>query len=72
MKNWKKDDIVEEVRKSREKSAKREAADPKKFHRETRKLAKKLGITRSNLKPVKLDFSRPRKKKGAATDDEAA
>ncbi len=68
----KKDDIVEEVRKSREKSAKREAVDPEKFHRETRKLAKKLGITRSNLKSLKIDFSHLRKKKAAATDDEAA
>lgn len=62
MKKWKKDDVVEEVRKSREKSAKREAADPAKFHRETRKLAKKLGIRRSSLKPLKMDFSKLRKK----------
>jgi hypothetical protein len=62
MKNWKKDDIVEEIRTNREKTAQREAANPKKFHQETRKLAKKLGIRKSTLKPLKLDFSKLRKK----------
>lgn len=62
MKDWKKDDIVEEVRKNRERAAKREAANPAKFHRDIRKLATKLGIRRSKLKPLKIDFSRLRKK----------
>lgn len=62
MSNFKRDDIVEEVRKSREKSAKKEESDPVKFHRDTRRLAEKLGIKRSTLKPIKLDFSKFRKK----------
>lgn len=57
------DDIVEEVRKSREKTAKRESADPDKFFRENRKIAKRLGIGKSNLKPLKMDFSILRRKK---------
>ena len=61
MKDWKKDDIVEEVEKQ-ERAAKREAANPAKFHRDIRKLATKLGIRRSKLKPLKIDFSRLRKK----------
>lgn len=62
MKSWKKDEIVEEVRKIRERVAKREAADPEEFHRHARELAKKLGIRRSKLKPIKIDFSRLSKK----------
>ena len=62
MKHWKKDDIVEEVHKMREQTAQREEADPKKFHREVRKLAKKFGIKKSPLKPIKIDLSKLRKK----------
>ena len=62
MKSWKKDDIVEEVRRIREQSARRESSDPAKFHREARKLARRLGINKSRLKPRKIDFSRLRKK----------
>lgn len=61
MKNWKKDDIVEEIRKNREQTAKREAADPEGFHRQMRELAEKLGLRRSKLKPAKIDWSKSRK-----------
>jgi len=62
MKNRKKDDIIEEVRASREKVGRLYEENPRKFHQEARKLAKKLGIRRSTLKPLKLDFSKLRKK----------
>lgn len=62
MSRWKKDDIVEEIRANREQASRLEEKDPAKFHREARELAKKLGIRRSTLKPLSIDFSRLRKK----------
>ena len=66
MKNRKKDDIVEEVRRSREITARREAASLEKFHREVGKLAKKLGIKKSKLKPITIDFKSRKKSENAA------
>ena len=58
MKHWGKDDIVEEVRRNRELIARQEEADPEKFHKASKQLAKKLGIKRSPLRPIKIDLAR--------------
>ena len=54
--------MVEEVRKIREAVARREAENPEKFHRDAMKKAARYGIKKSNLKPIKIDFSRLSKK----------
>jgi hypothetical protein len=64
MKNRKKDDIIEEVRSNREIAAKHLATNPEQFHEDAQKLAKKFGIKRSKLKPLKINIYL-QKKKGA-------
>jgi len=56
------DIVVNEVRRARAEVARERAKDPKKFHEETRELIQKLGMRKSRLKPIKIDFSRRAKK----------
>lgn len=63
MKKNKQDEVIEEVRRARIEVAKERAKNPKKYHEETQELMKKLGMKKSNLKPIKIDFSKAQKKK---------
>jgi hypothetical protein len=67
MKN--KDDVIVEVRVNRETASKEFQENPAKFTKDAKALAKKLGIKKSPLKAISIDFSRLGKKKKG---DEAA
>jgi hypothetical protein len=66
-----KDDVIIEVRRARANVAKERAKDPKKFHTDTQQIMQSLGMKKSELKPIKIDFSKFDKKK-SESDDEAA
>lgn len=71
MKKKSNDEVVNEVRKSREKLLKIIKKDPKKFKRDVEESMKRLGLKYSTIKPIQIDFS---KLNGAKkrSDDEAA
>lgn len=69
MKDNLKDDVVNEVRKSRKKLLKKIKKDPQQFKRDVESSMKRLGLKYSNIKPIEIDFSKLNKKR---SDNEAA
>lgn len=57
MKKKSNDEVVNEVRKSREKLLKIIKKDPKKFKRDVEESMKRLGLKYSTIKPIQIDFS---------------
>lgn len=56
------DDVINDLRKARAEVAKERAQNPKKFFKESQQLIEKLGMKKSKLKPIKIDFSKGRTK----------
>lgn len=71
MKNKINDEVVNEVRKSREKLLKKIKKNPQKFKRDVEASMKRLGLKYSTIKPIEIDFSKLSHGK-KRSDDEAA